>query len=73
MEFTQAHKADLTAVLAAIVSTVKEAGPEGAPNGPMYLAFMEAGGSIDQWNRIIEVLCERKILRQSNHVLYYGA
>lgn len=53
-----------------VVETVREAGAEGAPEGPMYAAFMAHGLSLDAFTAIVEALIAAKKIRRSNHVLY---
>ena len=44
----------------AVVETVKEAGPDGAPGGPMYLAFMAYGISLNGFQQIMAGLVDAK-------------
>ena len=54
----------------ALLEAVKEAGAEGAPEGPMYAAFMSYGVSLEMFTRIVDALIAVGKLRRSGHVLY---
>lgn len=52
-----------------IADTVKEF-PDGAPLGPMYLAFVQHGMSADCFNATIELLVKSGKVRRSNNQLF---
>jgi hypothetical protein len=58
------------AVARALFETVKEAGAEGAPAGPMYAACMCTGISLDQFEQIMGALVRTGQLRKEGHVYY---
>lgn len=62
---------DVMRVVSAVVGTISDAGEMGAPSGPIYAALMAHGVSLEQYNRIIDMLKEKNLVRLSNHVLYY--
>ena len=43
-------------VLMAVIETVKEAGPLGAPSGPMFAAFQARGCTLSQYQQIMGAL-----------------
>jgi hypothetical protein len=51
-----------------IVDTVREAGPLGAPSGPMYLAMQEQGCTLSQYQSIMGALVRAGRLVQDGHV-----
>lgn len=55
----------------AVVDAVKEAGPQGAPAGPMYAAFMSVGMSLEQFERMMDLLVKSGRLRKSGHLYFY--
>jgi hypothetical protein len=56
----------------AVVDAVKEAGPQGAPAGPMYAAFMSVGMSLEQFERMMDVLVKAGRLRKQGHLYFYA-
>jgi hypothetical protein len=62
----------LCAVADALEQTVKEAGPDGAPAGPLYLACMEHGCTLGQFEGIMGALVDAGRLRKQGH-LYFAA
>ena len=71
MTKVEAQRAIL-AICAAIIETVKEAGPEGAPGTSLYLALMEHGCTLVQFQQIMDALVEAGKLRQEGHLYYAG-
>lgn len=57
--------------VAALLGTIREAGPQGAPEGPMYAAAMAAGFSLDAFESALALLAKRGLIRRSGHVAYY--
>jgi hypothetical protein len=55
----------------AFLQTIKEAGPEGAPSGPMYMAAQTYGMSLEQYLQIMSLLVDAGRIRLSNHCYYY--
>lgn len=61
----------LLAIANAIVETVREAGPEGAPASFLFIALQENGCTIEQFETIMSVLVEAgKLTRRDN--LYFA-
>lgn len=54
-----------------LLETVKEAGPDGAPEGLMYAAVMGAGFSLEAFESAMKLLAKRGLIRRSGHVAYY--
>lgn len=55
----------------AVVDAVKEAGPQGAPAGPMYAAFMSVGMNLEQFERMMAALVKSGRLRKSGDLYFY--
>ena len=55
----------LQAIANAIIETVRESGPLGAPSGIMYAALMAQGCSLEQYQQIMSGLVRAGKLRQS--------
>ncbi len=62
----------MTSLMAAIVQTVQEAGPQGAPGSVIYLALMEQGISYAQYSQIMAKLVEVGTLTVRNHQYYFN-
>lgn len=54
----------------AIIETVKAAGPNGEPAGPLYAALSSVGCSLSDFREIISALCIAGKLRQSGNLLF---
>lgn len=54
----------------AVVETVQEAGPLGAPAGPMYAAFMALGVDLQQFEALMAGLVQAGRLRKSGDLYY---
>lgn len=67
---TQQARDTLRAITDAIVETVKEAGPQGAPSSAVFLALQETGCSAAQYETLISTLCELGLIKRSAHTLY---
>jgi hypothetical protein len=61
----------LLGIACALYETVREAGFEGAPSGPMYLACQEHNIDLDTYERIMAALVNKGLIRKSNHVYYF--
>ena len=61
----------LLAIASAIIETVRDC-PEGAPSGPLYLAMMEKGCSLEQYEQLMAGLVDAGRLRKKGH-LYFAA
>ncbi len=59
----------LYAVVNAILETVQEAGPQGAPSGPMYNA-VQGCLSFDQYVKVMAALEQTGKVKRSGHVYY---
>jgi hypothetical protein len=55
----------------AVLESIREAGKQGAPEGPMYLAFQQFGMSLDLFNRILNLLVEAGRIERRNHCCFY--
>lgn len=64
-------KQHILALAQIALETIKEAGEQGAPEGPMYAAFMTVGMSIDHFQAMIAGLERAGLIRRSGHVCYY--
>ena len=60
-------------VARAILDTVKEAGPCGAPGGVMYAALMGAGCSLSQFESIMGTLVRAGKLRKDGDCYHFLA
>lgn len=57
----------------AIVDTVRDVHPLPAPEGPMYMAFNAAGGSIDLFMKMVDALVAvGRLKRSGSHCLVLG-
>ena len=63
-------QATLQAFSSAIIETVQAAGPKGAPEGPMYAAFMSYGIDLNTFNLLVDYCTRSGKIRRSGHVLY---
>jgi len=54
----------------AVVEVVEEAGPDGAPMGPMYLAFQASGMSLEMFTQVVDGAVGAGLLTKRNHCLY---
>jgi len=61
----------LLGIAHALYETVREAGFEGAPSGPMYLACQEYNIDLDTYERIMAALVTKGLVRKANHVYYF--
>jgi len=57
-------------VTKAVVETVNEAGPNGAPAGVMYAAFMHAGMSLDTFEQITSLLVKAGVIDRRGNCFY---
>lgn len=63
-------KATLQAFSSAIIETVQEAGAQGAPEGPMYAAFMSYGIDLNTFNQLVDYCVRSGKIRRSGNVLF---
>ena len=56
----------------AVVSTVKETGPQGAPAGSLYAALMSGGATLQQFEQFMSVLVRAGRLRKSGDLYFYS-
>lgn len=54
----QAGLSVLKVIAEAVIETVKEAGPQGAPAGVLYAALMTTGMNLEQFERLMGILVE---------------
>ena len=66
----EAAKKLLQLVADAIEETVKEAGPEGAPEVSIHLALQEAGLPSGSVKVFVDTMVNSGRIRRSNHTLY---
>ena len=61
------------AVALALLDTIKEAGPLGAPSGPMYMAVLQAdiGIDLDQYEALMRAIVRSGLVRREGYVYYY--
>lgn len=60
-------------VAQAIVDTVRDVHPEPVPTGIMYAAYMQAGGGLNDFMQLIEILCKvKRLKRVANHCVVLG-
>jgi hypothetical protein len=64
-------KRAVLSILSAFLDTVKEAGPRGAPSGPMYAAAMAQGLTLEQYEAIMRALVNAGKVRKEGHVFYF--
>lgn len=57
-------------LMVAILETVAHEGDKGAPEGPMYLAFAEAGITLDKFNALLTMLEAEKFIHRKNHTVF---
>lgn len=65
-EHTQIHA--IKEICKAIYEAIKEAGEAGIPSGHLYAAMM-AHLNLDQYNKLIEILKETKLIKEENFLL----
>lgn len=68
MEQTKA----LHAVAEAVVETIKESGPNGAPGGYLYTALMVYGFTLEQFEILMDTLIQIGKVKKSGHC-YFAA
>lgn len=54
-----------------LADTVREAGPDGAPEGPLYAAFMSHGLGLDGFSRMVDMLVKARLVRKVGYVLHW--
>lgn len=72
MTLNAEHIFKLKAVMDAVVETVAESGPHGAPGGVLYAALMQYGCTLDTFEKIMEALVQAGRLERHGH-LYFPA
>lgn len=65
------NTAALHGLLKIILETVKESGVMGCPSGPMYMAFMTKGYTLDQYETMTGALTDAGFIRKTGHVFYW--
>jgi len=63
-------KAALLQIVDVIVEAIKERGPEGTPEGPLYAMLMTFGCTLEQFNMFVEVLVTTGQIRKRGNLLY---
>ena len=69
---TPQEKHAATQVLKALSDTIKEC-PDGAPLGPMYMAFQARGMSLETFQHIIDIMVSLGLIEVRNHQAYWIA
>jgi hypothetical protein len=54
-----------------LIEIIKDAGPQGAPAGPMYAALMSGGMTLEQFECIMGVLVSAGRLRKQGHLYFF--
>lgn len=57
-------------IVQALYEVVQEAGEQGAPAGPMYMAAQTYGMSLEQFETIMGILVSAGKVRKSNHCYF---
>ena len=57
-------------VAQAVLGTIEEAGPAGAPEGPLYMALMGRGCSLETFQAIMGGLEDAGKIKRLGHVAY---
>ena len=70
LEMNEQQRQAALAFISIILDTVREAGPQGCPAGPLYAALMSYGVSHTTFETMIGALVTAGLLRRSNHVLF---
>jgi hypothetical protein len=64
-------KAQMMLVVHALLDTIKESGANGAPLGPMYLAFQAVGLSYGTFTSILGALADANQIRLTSEIAFY--
>jgi hypothetical protein len=67
---TEAEKAKAFGIMRAMLETVVEAGDQGAPAGPMYMAWMAQGGTFATFETVMALLVHAKLVVKRGQVYY---
>jgi hypothetical protein len=67
---TPEQKLDVLRKLATALLNTIEAFPDGAPMGPCYLAFMQAGFSLEDFAEVVQTLVDTGKVRRSGDLLF---
>jgi hypothetical protein len=70
MTLQDARLQKILAVTHALLETIKEAGPEGAPSSALYMACQQYRVSLEQYVAIMDLLQSKGFVTQSNHCYY---
>jgi len=54
----------------AVLETIKEVGSMGAPGGHIYAALMAQGITLEQYEQIMNVLVNSKLVRKVGHCYF---
>lgn len=65
-----AEPSTIAKVMVALLEVVIHEGAQGAPEGPMYLAFQESGLTIRDFNACLIRMEVAGLIRRSNHVCF---
>jgi hypothetical protein len=66
---TNAQQVAIMRTILAVLETVCEC-PDGAPAGPMYMAMMHSGFSLEQFESLMSILLDAKLVRKVGHLYY---
>ena len=67
MQLTRVQALKLAAICKAVIETVREAGPMGAPGGHIYAALMAQGASLSQYESLMSALVRSGKLERRGH------
>lgn len=62
----------LRLIAQAFVDTVRDSHPLPCPTSPMYMAYEQAGGTLESFNSFIDALVRNDRLRRNGHSLTLG-
>lgn len=67
---TNDQKKFLKQITTIILETVEEMGPDGAPAGPMYMAMMHAGCTLEQFEQLMQGMVDAGLLVKRGHCYF---
>lgn len=59
-------------LMLSIHETCKDVAPQGAPEGPLYMAAMQGGFDLNTFTEVVGILVHKGYLRREGHVLFYA-
>lgn len=70
-QLTKQHFLAYLDLIDAVIDAVKQAGPQGAPAGPMYAAMMTGGVTLEQFEKMMALIVTAGRLRKSGDLYFY--